>query len=213
MTTLLVLPLLFLPYFFTEGPKLGGLPWLYFFFIGVGFMIVEVVLMQQFTLFIGSSAYTFAAILLTLLVASGVGSRFAGRVGTAWPFMGVIAWLLLDVAFFSHFVRSLGGLTTMPRILLSVAVIFPLGFCMGMPFPKGALRVGERIDWGFAVNGVASVLGSTSILLVSMNEGFGAALEVGAGFYALALALILVRRGWGEVGASRAAARWARPSD
>jgi len=204
--SLLVLPLLFLPYFFTRGEKLGALPWLYFFCIGIGFMVVEVVLMQQFTLFIGSSAYTFAVILLTLLVASGIGSRFAGRFGALTPFAGVIAWLLLDIALFSRFVDTLGGLTAAPRILLSVAVIFPLGFFMGMPFPKGALRVGERIDWGFAVNGVASVLGSTAILLVSMNGGFGMALGVGAGFYAIAMALSAAGEGWGLAGPSGATA-------
>ena len=57
---------------------------------------------------------------------------------------------------------------------------------MGMPFPKATLRVGELVDWGFAVNGTASVLGSTGILLVAFTWGFDAALAVGGALYLLA---------------------------
>ena len=70
---------------------------------------------------------------------------------------------------------------------------------MGMPFPKAALRVGDRIDWGFAVNGVASVIGSAAIILIAVAAGFGVALAVGAAFYLCALVLLtLCRAGWVE---------------
>lgn len=67
---------------------------------------------------------------------------------------------------------------------------------MGMPFPKGALKVGELVDWGFAVNGAASVLGATLVVLVSFTYGFTAALLVGAALYLAAFGMLSVRRAW-----------------
>ena len=63
---------------------------------------------------------------------------------------------------------------------------------MGMPFPKGTQRVGELIDWGFAVNGAASVL----VLLVAFAYGFTAALLLGGLCYVLALWLFSAKRAW-----------------
>jgi hypothetical protein len=70
---------------------------------------------------------------------------------------------------------------------------------MGMPFPKAAVRAGECVDWGFAVNGVASVLGSTAVLLVAMGAGFKVALAAAGAFYMLAMVLLALRGKWRAV--------------
>jgi len=67
---------------------------------------------------------------------------------------------------------------------------------MGMPFPKGTKRVGELIDWGFAINGAASVLGSTAIMLVAFNFGYNMALLAGAAAYLLAMLLMRSQKEW-----------------
>jgi hypothetical protein len=67
---------------------------------------------------------------------------------------------------------------------------------MGMPFPKGGLRVGGLIDWGFAVNGVASVIGATLILLVAFLHGFSAALILSALFYGVSYLLMSDSKSW-----------------
>lgn len=192
---LLIVPLNLLP-FFRKGPKLGARGWLYFFAIGLGFMVLEIVLIQKYTLFVGPSAYTLVAILFTLLIASGLGSRMAPRFGDRFPFLAILVWLLLDILVFGHLTRALGGLTLAPRVLVTLLLIAPLGFFMGMPFPKGTRRVGELIDWGFAVNGAAGVLGSAAIMLVSFAWGFTAALLVGGAAYLLALALTFGTAPW-----------------
>ncbi len=69
---------------------------------------------------------------------------------------------------------------------------------MGMPFPKAAIRVGELIDWGFAVNGAASVLGSVLVLMVSFAWGFSIALIFAAILYLLASVLISATSAWAE---------------
>ena len=123
-------------------------------------------------------------------------SRFAPRFRDSVPFLAILAWILLDILVFGHITRSLGTLTLLPRILVTVLLVAPLGFFMGMPFPKGTRRVGSLIDWGFAVNGAASVLGSAAIMLVSFSWGFKAALLVGGAAYLLAMALATRAKPW-----------------
>jgi spermidine synthase len=187
---IIVIPLNLLPYLF-KGPKLRVKPWLYFFLIGMAFMIVEVVLILRYTLFIGPSIYSIITILLTLLIFSGIGSRYSREINSKTAFGGIIIWILLEVFIFNHLTYAFGGLTLVPRIIISSILIAPLGFFMGIPFPKGAIKVGELIDWGFAVNGAASVLGSTLILLIAFTFGLNIALLTGALLYGLAYLLIL----------------------
>jgi hypothetical protein len=191
----LILPVNLLPYF-TKGEKLKIAPWLYFFLIGMAYMAVEVVLIQKYGLLIGPSAYSVAVVLLTLLAASGLGSLASKKFSTGAAFIGIILWLILDAFVFRHLIYALGDMTVVPRLIAAVVMIFPLGFFMGMPFPKGTLRVRELIDWGFAVNGAGSVLGATLVLLAAFSYGFTIALTIAAGIYLAAFLLILAKKAW-----------------
>jgi hypothetical protein len=191
----LVVPLNLLPYF-GSGEKLRLVPWLYFFLIGMAFMSVEVVLIQKYTAFIGASIYSIATVLLVLLIASGVGSRFSERLGTKTAFLGIVVWLLLDNLVLGYLTGALAVLPIVGRVIVTGILIAPLGFFMGMPFPKAALRVGELVDWGFAVNGAASVLGATLVLLVAFTYGFTVALFASAALYLAAFGLMQMRKNW-----------------
>jgi len=191
----LIIPLNIIP-FFTKSDHMRAAPWLYFFTIGLAFMAVEIILIQKYTLFIGTSIYSIVTVLLTLLIASAIGSRISKSVSNKVAFLGIIVWLLLDVFVFKYFLSGFTGLTVIPRIIITIILIAPLGLFMGMPFPKGALRVGSLIDWGFAVNGAASVMGATLIMLVAFNFGYSIALLCGAVFYLIAYGLISLKSAW-----------------
>lgn len=191
----LIVPLNLIPYL-KKGPKLRAVPWLYFFAIGLAFMMVEVVLMQKYTLFIGPSVYSIITILLVLLLASGIGSRYSEKFSPKFVFTFISIWLLIDVVAFTELIYVLGGLTMAPRIIVTAILIFPLGFFMGMPFPKGSLLIGELVDWGFAVNGAASVTGSTFVVLIAFSFGYATALLLGAVIYLLAYLLISFKTAW-----------------
>jgi hypothetical protein len=188
-------PLMLLPYFFSRE-KLKPGPWLYFFLIGVAFMSVEVVLIQKYTLFIGASVYSIAAVLVSLLISSSLGAGVSDRVSHKTAFWGIIILLILEAVFFRQITGGLVYLSTEARALVAAMMVAPVGFFMGMPFPKAASRVGELVDWGFAVNGVASVVGGTAIVLVSFTFGFTAALLLGAALYLLAYWLYSSERAW-----------------
>lgn len=192
---LAIVPLNLLP-FLKRGAKLRAAPWLFFFAIGMAYMAVEVVLIQKYALFIGISVYSMATVLMTLLIASGLGSRIAPRIDARLTFGAIIGWLLLEIFLFPHLTQTLAHLTQPGRIAIAALLIAPLGFFMGMPFPKAGLRVGTLIDWGLAVNGAASVLGSTAIVLLAFTHGFSAALLAGAGLYMLAFLLYSAEAHW-----------------
>jgi hypothetical protein len=191
----LMIPLVLLPYL-TSREKLPAAGWLYFLLIGMAFMSVEVILIQKYTLFVGASTYSTATVLLTLLIAAGVGSRFAACVAVRTAFLAIVAWLLLDVTVFPAVTGALSALPVLARILVTACLLAPLGFYMGMPFPRGVLRVGPLVDWGFAVNGVGSVLGATLIVLCAFTFGFRLALLAGAGLYLAAFGLLAAERLW-----------------
>ena len=195
VTAVLVMPLLLVPRLWGRS-RIGTVPALYFFAIGVAFMAVEVVLIQQFTLLVGTSSTTLVVILLTLLVASGLGSRLSDRVAPALPFLAIAAWLLLDILCFAALVGVVGGASLPVRVACTLVLIAPLGLAMGMPFPRAAVRVGENVDWGFAINGVASVIGSTGAVLVARLGGFRVALTAALAFYLLAGVLLACRSRW-----------------
>jgi hypothetical protein len=194
VVSLLVLPLNLLPAL-KRGPGLG---WGYFFAIGAGFMILEVVLIQKYALLIGPSSYTVAAILFTLLAGSGIGSRYAASFRDRTPFLAILAWLAADGLLFGRATHALAGLPIPGRAAATILLLAPLAFFMGMPFTKGTRRAGDRVDWGFAVNGAAGVLASAAVMLVSFTWGFPAALATGGLAYAAALALLSLKgRAWG----------------
>lgn len=185
----LILPLNLLPYL-KKGEKLNARGWLYFFSIGVAFMAVEVILIQKYTWFIGSSSYTFMTILFVLLASSGLGSFHSGKFKNRTPFIVILLFILLEIFLFPTLLNSITNLSIAGRIIVTIALISPLGFFMGMPFVKGSKLAGKLVDWGFAINGAASVFGSVLILIPVFAFGFKVGLSLGMLFYLFAMLLL-----------------------
>lgn len=184
------------------GDARGGraLLWVvYFACLGLGFIAIEIVLIQRFNLFFGYPVYSLTVVLFTMLLASGAGSYLAGRWGHAKLLpralvlicaMGVLYTLGLPAL-----LRSLPGASTPVRIVLGVLLVAPLGLLMGVPFPTGLRRAGREarnlVAWGWAANGAASVFGSTLTMLVSMTYGFTVSFFLGTLAYMVALVVVL----------------------
>jgi hypothetical protein len=167
----------------------------YFFGLGAGYILVEVACMQRFVLFLGNPGYAVTVVLLTFLLFSGLGSAFAGR--RADPrrtlmaaLVGVVALVVvLGVVLHPLFEVTL-RLPIEGRIALTVAVLAPAAFVMGMPFPSGLRMLSGRaaplVPWAFGVNGGASVLASVVGILIAMVAGFTTVFALAAGCYAAA---------------------------
>ena len=77
------------------------------------------------------------------------------------------------------------------RILVAAAMIFPLGFFLGMPFPLGILALRHQprgaIAWAWGLNGIFTLLGGLASVMMSIFFGFRLTLLVAAAIYIVAL--------------------------
>jgi hypothetical protein len=176
----------------------------YFASIGLGFIAVEIMLLQKLMVFLGGPTYSMAVTLFSLLVFCGLGSFLAKRLTSARLRVAGVSVLILLAAivvvtmwFLNHVLPHLMSLSHLMRCLLGVIVLMPIGLLMGMPFPTG-IRMAERIDaglvpWAWCVNACSTVLGSVASILIAMfvgltNVAYGATM-----IYMLAmLALLLI---------------------
>ncbi len=170
----------------------GGMM-LYAALIGVGFMLVEVPLIQHFQLLLGYPVVALAVVLFTLLLSGGVGSLISQRwSGLQLPARVTVAglWIAGVALLYRVAVSSVAdAVLPQPLIVRVVAVMFLtalIGVPMGVPFPSLMRRAGQvrqRVALLWAVNGAFSVLGSVLAVVLSMTWGFGLALTVGAALY------------------------------
>lgn len=173
---------------------------LYFSLLGLGFLFVEIPLLQRFILYLGQPAYAFAVVVGALLVASGAGSRYlADRI---WPPLGLallaglifVYPVLLPLLFEGTFGLPLAG-----RMAMTGLALAPLGLLMGTPFPQGLAQARQSapdlLPWIWAVNGCASVISAVLAPMVAIDLGFRVVMLIGAGAYLSAL--ISLGRWWG----------------
>lgn len=153
----------------------------YFAAIGMGFMFVEISLIQRLLPAIGEPTYAISAVLFAILISTGIGSWLAGRFRIIERFsvhsllvlpLLVLAWQQM----LPWWAGSLAGLGMTARFLLTFVFLFPLGAAMGVPFPTGMKLLGERmpgyIPWAWCINGSFSVISSTAAVMVAMTGGF-----------------------------------------
>jgi len=172
----------------------------YFLCLGIGYMFIEIALIQKFILFLGHPVYAVSTVLFTLLVFSGIGSlfteRFEIRAKILVPvIVGLSVLVIIYMIFLPYFFHIFLGQDLLARRLISLICIAPLGFIMGMPFPVG-IRLADAIDpdlipWAFAANGCASVLSSISAVMIALSFGFSSVLALAGLVYLAGLGMIL----------------------
>jgi spermidine synthase len=165
---------------------------LYFSLLGLGFLFVEIPLLQRFIVYLGQPAYAFATVVAALLLASGVGSRYLAEHVPPWLGLAIlsIAVLVYPALLPAMFEISF-GLPLAGRIALTLLALTPLGLLMGMPFPQGLAIAQQRapglVAWLWAVNGCASVVSAVLAPMLAIDLGFNVVMLMGAGAYLGAL--------------------------
>lgn len=193
---LIVLPLFRLGW--RGGGKGGTL--LYFTGIGLGYMFVEMILIQRFTLYFGNPVYAASAAITVLLVASGAGSYLSDRLGSDRRRLllvlgAIVGLLLLYSLLLTPLLRQTIHLPALFKGLVAVLLIAPLAFLMGVPFPAGIARVAkvgpEVVPWAWGVNGCVSVISTALATITAVELGFTWVMVVAAAAYCLPLAVQL----------------------
>jgi len=177
----------------------------YFLCLGLAFMFMEIAYMQKFILFLYHPIFAIAVVLAAFLIFAGVGSlwgqrylasarqHFAVRRAVSWIALIGLGYLWLLQPLFA----ALISLPVFGKLLLSIALIAPLAFFMGMPFALG-LSAAVRIDsqllpWAWGVNGCASVISAVLAGLLAIHLGFNGVILLAVLFYGIAL---LAGRHW-----------------
>ncbi|MCY4465223.1 MAG: hypothetical protein OXE46_06775 [Chloroflexi bacterium] len=173
--------------------------------LGLGFIALEIYAIQQARLFLGHPTWAVALALFTFLVGGGIGSglsqvRFRAllfRFPQLTPAL-VMVLALLWSALWAVMSRELNTATLSTRLLAALVSLLPLALCMGVPFPQALAEIakldrrGVAIAW--SVNGMATVAGSITAVILSIAIGFGAVLWLGAAAYGLAALTVLMMR-------------------
>ncbi len=175
---------------------------LYFLFIGAGYILIEVALIQKFVLFLGHPTYALTVVIFSLLLSSGLGSNFSRKIigvhsGRLTAVLLSISILVCALALVISWIVVAGvGLPLSVKIAITIALIFPMGFAMGIPFPTGLARLeawhAPATRWAWSLNAAASVLGSVGALVCAIYLGLVQTLVIGGVLYGCAL-LVLMR--------------------
>lgn len=194
----------------TTRTALHGLAPMVLFFaaIGLGFIFIEISQMQRLIIFLGHPTFSLSVVLFTLLVFGGIGSFTTHHIikpalspALLLPFVALLIVLAAFGLLTPTIIDAFSGSGTRTRILVAGAMLAPMGYFMGMPFPIGmkvaAMRPTSPTAFFWGINGATSVAGSVLTTAVALGWGLAMAFWVGVGSYvfaAIGLALI-VRRG------------------
>lgn len=174
---LIMLPLRFLR---REGGCRPG-TFLYFGGLGLGYMFVEIVLIQRFLLYFGNAVLAAAAVISGMLVCSGIGSLLsAGRITKRAHALAVFALIVLLILLYALLLTSvLQAAIALPpaaKLVFSLLLIAPAALVMGVPFPLGirllAGRADQEIPWAIGINGCLSVVGTVLAAVIAVELGF-----------------------------------------
>jgi hypothetical protein len=165
----------------------------YFAALGLGFMLLEIALMQKLVIFLGHPTYALSVVLTSLLAAAGLGSLLSGRIAEVHTrhlrliLLGIVGVVLVNVLAINLLLPATLGQPLAVRMLIVIALLVPTGLVLGMPFPSG-MRIVEAqcphlLPWGWAVNAFFSVFGSIFCIVLSMGIGFTNVLLVAGAVY------------------------------
>jgi hypothetical protein len=189
--------------FMRRGLERGfvGRSLVYFSGLGLGFIAIEIALMQKLVLFLGHPLYSITVTLFSMLVFAGIGSiisqrwfESSGRRSWLIP-LGLAACIGLFVLFSPAMVNAWIVWSQMARILICIAVLAPISLLLGVPFAYG-IRMLNRVNpsiipWAWAVNGCMTVIGSVLTVIVSMNFGFNAVMLAAVAVYWISFLTVL----------------------
>jgi len=172
----------------------------FFGLLGIGFMLIELVLMQKYQNFIGSPIYSTIVIMGGLLFFSGLGSfisrNFSKRILVIC--ICLIPFLILFQAFFIGDVfQMFAKYSFNSKLFIASGLIFPLAFLMGMPFPHAMEQIKQDVSNEYAtlmfgVNGVLGTVGASLSIFLNVSYGMNYTLMLGLATYVAAILLFII---------------------
>lgn len=185
-------------------------PVVYFCAIGMGFMLIEISQMQRLMVFLGHPVYGLSVVLFTILLFGGIGSATVGAqaprpVSVAVRIVALLTTLVVAGLLTPWLTTWARSEATETRILLSVLLLAPPAFCMGMMFPLGLSiwrRHSELLPFFWSANGITSMFASVLGMALSIEFGIARTYALGACFYVVCALMIVWSRKTNDVPAA-----------
>jgi hypothetical protein len=183
--------------------------------VGLGFLLLEIVLIQRFVLFLGFPTYALSVVLFALLVFTGAGSYLsarwtAPRRALALTLAGACGLIALAAFGLGPLVHALIDAPFAVRVAVTVVALAPVGLALGTAMPTALRRLDGlhpgAVPWAWGVNGAASVLAAVLGIAIALVAGFTVTTLVALACYLLALVDVLTGRWPGTPPAAASAA-------
>ena len=163
----------------------------YFACLGLGFLCIEIFLIEKASFYLADRTSAFALVLTGMLVFSGFGSLLAGRIpgGIVTASVVIVAWCALVLLGLQPLLIGTIGAPWIVRAAILLMIIAPVSVALGLPFPLGLARAGSgaMLPWAWALNGAFSVVATPLANLLAVHDGFDRVLMAAILLYLLAL--------------------------
>ena len=165
----------------------------YYACLGMGYMFIEIFLIQMLVFLLNNPIYSVSIVITSMLIISGLGNLVSKAVKLRRKMVVRIACtgIVLTIAFYI-FVLPLvlnhyRSFTMTIRVIVSILVIAPGAFFLGVPFPIGLQTLIKHnprlLPWAGGMNGSLSVTGVALAWILSVWSGFHLLLVVAAVVY------------------------------
>ena len=177
----------------------GGKTGVFFYFgsIGIGFMFLEIIMIQYFNHLFHQPLLSVTLVLGVLLMGSGMGSWFSSRLPSFGFYHRTVLMLLTGIIIcYAFFLPGLLKLFLSYPFVIKVFICFVVvglpSFFMGMPFPLalGSFRIRNLVPWAWGINGFFSVIATPVAFILAIECGFRMVLMVAGLFYFLAFCAV-----------------------
>lgn len=166
-----------------------------FVLIGVGFITIEIAVLQRFIVYWQHQTLALAVVLATVLTAGGAGSLLASRLAHQRL---IVPMVVLAVG---ATVAATWGLTPILRatesspgavkILVTATANLVIFLPLGTVFPTLLARTRPALyPWMMGVNSIATLTGGVASLVLAMQLGYRAVFLFGAGTYVVLVLLV-----------------------
>ncbi len=175
---------------------------LYFACLGMGFIGLELTLMQKANFLLGIPSWGFLVTVLSFTLFMGLGALAAGKTQVRkikkmmWLMLSLVAIILGIYAYlFPALLVQLVDWPNLNKMGLVFLLFAPLGFLLGMPFVWGIRTLresgrGKVTAWMWAVNSTTSTMGAVGITMLWLRWGHTDTLLACLGIYLLAAVLL-----------------------
>ncbi len=175
-------------------------PVLYFPALGLGFLLIEILLIDKAAFYLNDYSSAFALVLTAMLIFSGLGSLIAGRVkaapklASAVGLVVVLGWIAGMWIGAEEFMMGSLDQPVLVRAMYVLLAAAPVSLALGLPFPLGLTQIGDgrMLPWAWGLNGAFSVVATPLAGLMSRDIGFSSLLIAAAVLYTVAFMVLPV---------------------